>query len=400
MDLPREDTLIRIGSAEVLDTNTDLALTAVTRDGTDSNNMIAGGAAMGGEVVAQLAAVIEGNFLDTATGIKLDKLIWDRYGILRKSAGPSFVDVQFSTTAPAATAFNIPAGTALSSSDGKQFLTIDDVVYPIGSVGPVAVQARSQLAGVNQAVAPGKITSIVAAIAGQPADLVVTNALASAGGADRERDDDFRARARKFWRAFRGGVKSAIEFAALSVSGVVKATAFEGLDSVGRQNRIGALVVTDQWTDALVKQGVAVPAYATQSQAFARVVFNGLEEWRAMGISIDVIVAQVILVPMTLRLRFRAGANTQLATLMARAVAVDVCNSLRPGDTLNPTSVISRLRAVPGLDVVGDELENPAGIVIPTSPYQVLRTTLALVQVSTLASVSIAEVTSGLSTIL
>jgi len=398
MDLPREDTLFRIGAAEVLDTNTDLALTAVTRDGSDSNNMIAGGAAMGSEVVAQLASVVEGNFLDTAIGIKLDKLAWDRYGILRKPAGPSFVDVQFSTVAAAPTAFNIPAGTSLSSSDGKQFITVDDIAYPLGSVGPITVQARSQLAGANQRVGIGKITSIVSQIAGQPADLTVTNAAASAGGADRERDDDFRARIRKFWRAFRGGVKAAVEFAALSVPGVVKATAFEGVDSVGRQNRITGLVVTDQFTDALVKQGVDVPTYDTQSQAFARTVFNGLDEWRAMGISVDVFVAQVILVPVTLRLRFRAGANTQLATLMARAVVVDVCNSLRPGDTFDPAAVVARLRAVPGLDVVGDEIENPAGIVIPVSIYQVLRTTMALVQVSTLASTPIAEITSSLST--
>lgn len=387
MDSPRRAQLFRVAAAALLDANDEVALTAVLRDGTDANLLVNGGVAMAEEVLSQLADVASGQFLDSATGEKLRRRGWDRHRLLPKPAGAPFVDVEFSLLVANPLTFTIPVNTRLRSADGKSYTTIVDAVFPAGSVGPITVMARSELAGTSQAVGAGKLTSITSTITGSPAGLTVSNPMASSDGADEENPDDYRRRCRLEPRARARGTREAIEFAALRVPGVVRATAFEGVDASGRANRIGGLVIAGQFTDTLVRQGVASAVYESQSSAFARVVeLEGLDDARAWGIHIGVFVAQVVMVSFLLRLRFRAGFDPDIAKLQAAATVVQGVNTLAPGVSIVPEDLITRLRAVRGLDVRGDEVESPAGPVIPTSPYQVLRTTTSLIQYSTAAS--------------
>lgn len=382
-DFPRAQDLFRKYRDEVVSRADRLTLNAVDRDGTDANILGYGGAIIGEEVIGQLASVEEGRWLDSSTGAKVDRYAWERYGMLRKAAAPAFVTLAFSSPTAPLTAFTIPPNTKLSTADGREFLTIVGTTYPAGTTGPVYVQARSALAGIDQNVRPATITSLKSRLIGSPVGLAVTNPLAAAGGANSESDDAFKGRIRKFWTSARRGTKGAIEFGALAVPGVASAFAFEGLTGAGYPNRMVSLIVTDDFTEALVKQGVAVPAYETRSQAFARQVFNALDEFRAFGIGVSVKVADVELISLGLRLHFQAGvADPDVLTLYARTLCAQRINELDPGETFDPElHTYPILRTIPGLVVTGDEVESPAGSIVPVSPYQVLRTSLSLVAV-------------------
>lgn len=379
-DFPKASDLHRIFRDEAVSNSQQLTVNAVDRDGADANIMGYASAVVGEEVIGQLASVEEGFFLDSAFGAKLDRWAFDRYGLLRKQAAPSFVFLFFSTTVAAPAAFKIPAGTRISTSSGQEFITVVSTPFPLGGIGPVVINARSTLAGADQNVRPGTITSIVSTITGSPADLVVTNPEASAGGDNVERDDDFKARVRRFFVAARRGTRGAIEAGALAVPGVKTAVAIEALTGPGYPARSVTLVVSDRFTEALVRQGVSVPSYDTQSQAFAQTVFGQLDEVRALGIPVKVIVAQVRLVQVVLRLRFQATvSNPDAVALHARTLVVQLINGGASGEAFDPADATALLSSVSGLDVFGDEVASPVGPIIPTSPYQVLRTSLALV---------------------
>ena len=211
---------------------------------------------------------------------------------------------------------------------------------------------------------------------------MVTNPLATAGAADEETDESLRDRARKFWTTARRGTIAAVEASALNVPGVLRANAFEYLDSFGRPIKSAQVVVADAFTDALVDQRIDPPTYQTQSQALASAVLAELEGWRALGVYVNVYVAQVVLVSVNLALRFKAGVVVDEVALQARAMVASRINELRPGETLTPAMLIGRLRMVEGLIVTEDEILSPPGV-IEVAPLQALRSTLSLVVAST-----------------
>lgn len=379
-DFPKAPELLRIFRDEAVANSQSLTVNAVDRDGSDANIHAAATAAMGEEVIGQLAGVEEGVWLDSAFGEKLDRWAWDRYGELRKQAAPAFAFLHFSTTVGAPASFTIPAGTRCATAGGQEFLTVVTTPFAMGSVGPLQVLARSTLAGLDQNVGSETIQNIVSQISGAPDDLAVTNPQAAGGGAPVESDSDFKARLRLFFPTARRGTKTAVRAGALAVPGVLRATVVEALTGSGFPARAATLVIADSFTDALVRQGVAVPAYDAKSEALAVVVAAELEEFRACGIPVRVIVAQVRLVSVVLRLRFRADVtNTDIVALAARTVVVQLINALNPGETFDPSAARTALGAVSGLDVVGDEIASPVGAIVPTSPYQVLRSAMTLV---------------------
>lgn len=348
------------------------------REGTDANAIVATNAGVGDELVLHLVRVCAGQFLDSARGQYLRRLVFDRYGLSAKSASPSFGTVQFSTTVLTASQFNIPTGTKVQTNDGRQFITIVDAVFPANSLGPVLVAVRSAQAGLSQQARAGVITTIITTITGAPATLAVTNTLATSGGADEESDDDLRARGKAFFSTARAGTLSAIKEAALAVGGVKRASIFEGLDELGRPAMRAQLVITDAFTEALVTTTTTPPAYATQSQVLADAVFQALVDVRAAGAYIDVIVAQVILQSVQLALSFDTSSDVDTVALKARAAVVNYVNNLSPGEALTPAGIVEILRMVQGLIVTGAEVVSPAGSVTPER-LQVIRTLLSMV---------------------
>jgi hypothetical protein len=377
-DFPSFQDLFRIARDEILSRNARLSKEAVEREGMDTNILVAGGCAAADEVVGQLVTVAAGLYLSSAVGAALDRLVFDRFGLTRKPASASVGSVQFSTTVASGVTFPIPLNTVLQSADGIQFVTTEASIFPIGSVGPVTVAVRSLLSGASQIAKAGMITSIVSTIPSSPAGLVVTNTLATVGADDSELDADLRERARRFFPSARKGTLAALEAAALGVSGVRKATAFEIVDAFGRPARVVQLVVTDAFTEQFATLSTVPPRYQTQSQALAPVVFGALADVRPAGTFVQVIIANVILQAVQLALAFTAGANVNSVALQARAAVVSYVNGLAPGAPFSVTELLAKLKPISGLYYTGREVVSPAGNVL-AAPLQAIRTSLGIV---------------------
>jgi hypothetical protein len=377
-DLPNFDDLFRIGRDEVLTRNAKISRDSVEREGMDANIMIAAGAAMGDEVVGQVASLAAAIFQDSAVGPDLDRLLFDRYGLIRRQASPSFGSVEFSTTVVSPTTFSIPTGTIVQTDSGLQFITVETGTFLVGTVGPVVVAVRSVLAGASTNAGIGLITSIISRITGSPTDLVVTNSLATAGADDAEKDPSFRDRGRRFFVTARRGTLDALEVAGLGVTGVSRASAFEVLDAYGRSNKYVQLIVTDGYTEAFADYSTVPPRYQVQSQFLTAQVSLAIQNYRAFGIFVQPYVAKVILQAVQLALAFTAGADVNTVALKARAAVVNYINDLKPGTTMSIATIQSRLQLIAGLSYTGREVMSPAGDVLP-KPLQVIRTSLGIV---------------------
>lgn len=377
-DFPTFNDLFRIARDEILVRNGRVSRDAIEREGMDANLLVAAAGAMADEVVGQIVRLSAGMFLDSAKGEALERLVFDRYGLLKKAAAASFGTVQFSTTSPAPATFTIPLGTKLATPDGVQFITTEAPAFVAGSTGPVSCMVRSVLAGADQNVRAGQITSILDRISSAPTDLVVTNPLATAGADAAESDDSLRDRARRYFTTVRRGTLGALEEAALSVEGVRTARAFEALDAQGRPARFVQLVVADAFAEQFATYDTAPPRYATQSQAIASLVFNALSDVRPAGVYVQVLVANVVLQPLQLALTFNAGADVNQAALEARAAVVGYVNGLKPGETFVYDNALEAMRLVPGLARSGNAIVSPAGNV-SVRPLQAIRTSLGLV---------------------
>lgn len=378
-DLPVFRDLFAIAEAEALFRNSLLLREELERPGSDINILLAGAAAAAEEVVGQLARVQQGLFLSTARADQLDKLVYDRYGLLRSQAAPSYGYASFTTTAATVGAFTIPDATVLGTAAGLQFITVGAVTFPAASTGPVRVPIRSVAAGADQKARAGTVTAIQTEIVNQPTDLAVTNIAATFGGEDAETDEAFVARVRLYYTTVRRGTVSAIRLGALSVAAVVSCSVFESLDGLGRPSGYVEVVIADSFTDQFV--GAAVPpTYATQMAALTTNVEAALEEYRPAGVPVAVTIASVVLTAVRLALSFNAGVDTTAVSLAARAAVVNRVNRLSPGERLTVASLRETVQAVTGISPTGSEIVAPAGDVVPLS-LQVLRTQLSLVGV-------------------
>lgn len=379
-DFPSFDDLFELQRREILLRNPNLATDAVDRPGADANALVAASAMVGDEIVGQLAEAWAGLWLESSTGTRLDRLAWDRYEMVRKPASVAYGTVEFSTTTPAAAAFTIPAGLELPAQDGRIYYTVESQTFPYGSVGPISVRFISQLTGVAQQLRSGSIVRYNGVLPGAPTDLEVTNVLATAGAADAETDDEFRGRIRQARTAAPPGTKEGIEQKALAFPGVQSARAYAHLDLYGLPARASVLVISDAYTEGLATLNTAVPAYEAQSQALAQTVLGTLDDTRALGIPIQVMVAAVRMVPITLNLTLAATASAD-TTLRARAALTRYLNTRGPGRAWVQVEAYRVLQGVTGLIITGKEIQYPPGD-IRVNPLEVLHTDLALVSLA------------------
>jgi hypothetical protein len=379
-DFPSFNDLFRAARDEILIRNGQLSREAVERPGTDANVLIAGATACGDDVVTQLIQVQAGLFLDSATGQALDRLVFDRYGLLRKPAAAALGEVRFDTVNPSPSNFAIPVNTIVATADGRQYVTTDSASFGLGSEGPVRVPIRSVLAGSDQQAQIATIINIVSSIPNSAPDLQVDNELATAGADDAETDASLRGRARAFFTTARKGTLDAIVQGALAFPGVRTAEGFEVLDAGGHPNRLVQLVVADQFTQTLVDYNPTPPGYQEQSQILAQAVSDSLSDVRAAGIFVEVTVAVPTIQAIVLALTFTTGADTVALTQSAKGVAVNYTNSLNPGEPFVVADLNAEIDAIPGLVPTGSSVVTPAGDVVPQT-LEVIRTSLAAVNI-------------------
>lgn len=378
MDLPTFQDIFRVARDEALVRNRALALEEAERKGSDLNILLAASAAVGDEVIGQLARAYGTCFLDTAKKQELDRLVFDRYGLIRKQASPSYGLVEFTTTTAAAAGFTITDGTLLGTPDGSQYIVVGNTAYAFGEVGPVQCSVRSTLAGATQKAKPGTITSILSQITGAPADLAVTNANATFAGEDAEPDSALAERARGFFVNARRGTLLAIQNAILALPGIQTCTLLENLDQLGRP--IGAVeaVVSDSFTEQFISGAPA--AYATQAAAITSNINSILDEARAAGIYVNVTIAAIVLQTFQLALAYRTGYTQSTVQAQVKATIVAFVNALSPGRTLLVNDLKQKISEVPGVFYTGNELVEPSGNVVPQQG-QVLRTALQFITV-------------------
>lgn len=373
-DLPTFKDLRRIGQTEALVRNPRLSLDELNRVGSDLDNIISAGAAMADEVVGQLASLRADLFVGTARGAALDRLITDRYpDLLRKQAAPSFGYETFYFSPAVVSAFTIPEGVVLSTADGVQFITATSTSVPIGTTS-IQVPIRSVLAGASQKATAGKIVNLTTTISGAPAaGMTVSNVSATFGGEDRETDLDYAVRYRLHYLAARRATLGAIEQALLSVAGIVKVTVFENLDTLGRPIGYIQAVVVDSYTEQFVTSSSVPATYASQLANLRTQLDQLLREWRAAGVGVVVVFAQVVIQPIRLSLSYVAGADEDAVRALVITSLVQMVNNLQPGAILTTDSIRDVLRRTSGIYYTGGEILSPIGNVVPL-PGQVLRT--------------------------
>jgi len=373
-DLPTFKDLRRIGQTEALVRNPRLSLDELNRVGSDLDNIISAGAAMADEVVGQLASLRADLFVGTARGAALDRLITDRYpDLLRKQAAPSFGYETFYFNPAVVSAFTIPEGVVLSTADGVQFITATSTSVPIGTTS-IQVPIRSVLAGASQKATAGKIVNLTTTISGAPAaGMTVSNVSATFGGEDRETDLDYAVRYRLHYLAARRATLGAIEQALLSVAGIVKVTVFENLDTLGRPIGYIQAVVADSYTEQFVTSSSVPATYASQLANLRTQLDQLLREWRAAGVGVVVVFAQVVIQPIRLSLSYVAGADEDAVRALVITSLVQMVNNLQPGAILTTDSIRDVLRRTSGIYYTGGEILSPIGNVVPL-PGQVLRT--------------------------
>lgn len=324
--------------------------------GSDLNLAVGQCAVMGEALTASWAKCARGLFVDTARDDQLDRIVYDRFGILRKPANQATADLTLARPTFAGAGGTIPAGNRITTAAGSIFSLQTDVVFGATDLSKPG-SAIAQIAGPTQNVPLGALNAFVDA----PFDttITVTNAPA-AGGTNRESDAALRARARVFFLTIRRGILPAIQYGATTVPGVSVATAFE-----------------------IVNPGTALPAGAVElivaddsgaaSGDMLQNVIDVMLQFRGAGIPVFVTGGSVVFQPITYHLTFSSGVDTSAKTEETRAVASAMTQFLSPGQTLLESALLSAPAAVPGVIVTKGTLVDPIGDVVPASNDIIIR---------------------------
>lgn len=164
---------------------------------------------------------------------------------LRLEAQPALTTLQFSLTAALAFEVTIPVGTRVQAPNSIEFETLEDGIIPAGTLS-VDVDAEATTDGlVGNGFAIGQVNAIVNW--NQPFGVTVTNTSETAGGSDKETDDQYRYR---IWLAIESystcGPRDAYEFWALSAHpDIIQAVIYSAPEIAG-----------EVWIYPLMKNGV------------------------------------------------------------------------------------------------------------------------------------------------
>jgi hypothetical protein len=363
--LPSRTDLLQVGRQYVISRARRIEPTQVDVEGSDINLVIGSTSYVAHNIVRKLGEEINGLLLDGCdTDDAIDRLAFDRYEQLRKGAAAAVGAVQFSRPTNLAGLGTVPIGTKLLTLTGIEYFTTS--VANFAATGPSSLTAtanvRAAQAGKDFQAGRNAIRRFDNVGALWDPTLVVNNADPTAGGEPVETIDAFRERVRAFFVGSKRGTLAAIEFGAKQVPGVDSAEAVEALESDLTPARIVRLFIADS-------SGIA-------SAALALLVRTVLNEYRAGGIQVIVETSSPVIVPISLRLSFRAGVDTVTLRDQVQGAVVEFINSLGVNKPLQISalySVLARFRS-DGLFVNQGTIVAPTGDVYP-EPGFTLRTT-------------------------
>lgn len=321
-------------------------------------------AAMADHLIGYLAQRVKETFLDGAEDDALTTLADDRYNIQRMAATQATGTVAF-TRSVGTLVGTIPAGTVVSTQTNAagvqiQFTTDTDLGFNSGDLSKT-VNVTAAIAGSSGSVAAGTVTAIVTS--GLFDTFTCTNAAQMAGGNDGESDDSLRQRCRDYVTTLRRGTLAALEYGALTISGVTVASAVEPGDGT----------VTVYVSDAT---GASSPGMIS---AVAAEMIN----WRAGGVVVNVAGGQVYSIAggITLTLTTKPGVNSSSVAADIQNAIVARVNKLGIGDTLSATQIKQAVASVDPDGITDVTITNPVGTVDP-GPSGLIRITASSIVVS------------------
>jgi uncharacterized phage protein gp47/JayE len=364
-DLPTRDDLFNVGANEVLSraqartTGRQITEDQIFLDGSDANLLLASSSVMGEEVVRQTSEALNNLTLDGASGEALDRWVADRYSssVVRKEASPSRGSLTFTRSSTAAGAVNYESGSIVQTEGGTRFELLQTASFSGSSLGPITVNGIAVNAGIGGNVPAGSITRAVTAF--PDSTMAVTNSESFSGGDDTETDASFRNRARLFFPQASRGILDAIEFGALTVSGVRQATAEEVLNS-------------DSWPTGFINLFIADVNGQANSQLI-ELVRIALLEYRSAGNPADIFGAIPVYESISLNLSYQTNVDTLAAFEQIQDTLIAQISQLAPNSILERSLIFAACRSVTGVIVADDAVVTPVGDVVP-SQGQIIRT--------------------------
>lgn len=330
---------------------------AVDKTGSTLNILAAVGSAMAEECESRSQGRFAGQLVASATEGDLDRRILElsKGKLPRKGAGAAAIDLYLSRTSTAAGEGQVDAGTEILA--GGLTWTLDtSVIFAASALGPFAVSATCTTLGSagNGVAADSQKFKNLGALFDQTLTVqsvgTALDGISSAGGADRETDEAYRARY-ALWDA---GLDRNLDFlaaGALSVPGVAAATALEDLDEDGNPTGTVTLYLGDAFgraTDGLLARvRAALRGFRLLGQHVQ--AFRTLPEFQSFTLSFGVLDT------------FDIGQVRE----EAKAKVVAYVNGLAPGAALLPASIGSVLAGIPGLVLLEAV---PNGCTVPAAP--------------------------------
>lgn len=343
---PSFDDLIAQFQAEAIAQNSAL----VFNDGDVTEAQAHGAGAMADASIRFTVQAFKEGFIDGAKGDALTALVDDHLNIQRQPETSSQATLSFVRTSGGA-AFTMLAGytvaTQFDAAGNTILYTLDaDVSFGLGANGPITGVATATVPGRDGNVAIAKITRFVDAKPDQT--LTVTNNAVAAGGNDEESDEELRVRARLFWQTLRRGTLAALEFGALEVASVRTVRATENLDT-------GEVTVVVADSDGGSTAQMVADAEAE------------IENWRAGGVTVNVLGGTQLLVNVTGVLTVNDGVDAAALSPLAVTSITARLAKQRQGEVL----YLDTIKAA-GIGVDPDAIDAltlslPAANVTPTA---------------------------------
>lgn len=382
MDLPTRLDLFSRGRAYIQRTARKINPALVDVEGTNANIYVSVAAILASAVVRAIGYEASKLMLDSAQGVDLDRLVFDRYRFTRKGASPSRCDVTISRPTFAAGAGTIPVGTRFKAGP-IEFVTTTAASLGATDLTTVA-RVRSVKAGADTRAPAGAINAFARIGDLWDRSLVVTNGEAAAGGEDAEKDEPFRERARAFKRASARGTLSAIEFGAMTVDGVAYAVASEISAGVFDAAFAGGYRDLPSFIPARIVELYIADTSGVASRALAADVETALLEWRAAGVTVIVRTSLPQIVPVVVRVSYRANVDTVSLQNAIRQAIVSFVSTLPPNRTLYVSDLVDVLKRFSDVGVIVEDgaVVSPAGDLVPDVGRSI-RTTVEAVTVTT-----------------
>lgn len=323
------------------------------RTGTLINTIAGVGTLMKRDAQRYAHREMQRTFVGLARGAHLDRLALDHFQLERKPASHAVGSINIRLSLGSV---NIDEGARVMDREGNEFTVLNGGAFS-GEGQSVEVQAVNIGPEGNRPAFTNFHPVGIQGWSGSMASLEMWNSDPIAGGNPEENDDAFRRRIGTWWRSLRRATIGALEFVALSVPEVMRVTVSE--ERI-RPNR-GGLV------DLFVTDGAD-----TYNRIIGRKVRAAIDrDGRAAGVVVNVWGAEVINVPIRIRILQRAGGRPEASARVVRAVRRHV-NDLGIGEALRRSRIIAAAIAADD-SIIDVEVQRPVADQIPRR-NQVIRT--------------------------